>query len=207
MARIVKKPEKRRKEILAAARELFKTKEYEKVTMQELMDTLNIAKGTIYHYFPSKENLLESVVEDLINEELKRKKQLLKSRRCRNLNALEKFRVLVTSDTMAEEDEQILESLHRPGNTLIHTRQLGSYLIKLAPIFAGVIDEGCDQGIFKTEHPLECAEFMLAGFQFLTDLGFYPWSQEQLGRRIKAFPSLIEAQLGAPKGSFSFLAE
>jgi hypothetical protein len=138
---------------------------------------------------------------------LKRKKKLLKSRRFLNLNALEKFRVLVTSDTMAEEDEQILKSLHHPGNTLIHTRQLGSYLIKLAPIFAAVIEEGCDQGLFKSEHPRECAEFMLAGFQFLTDLGFYPWSQAQLARRMKAFPSLIEAQLSAPKGSFSFLTE
>ncbi len=207
MTRIVKKPDERRKEIIHAARELFNTKAYEKVTMQELMDKLNIAKGTIYHYFSSKEDLLESVVEDLINEELQRKKQLLKSRRCRNLNALEKFRVLVTSDTMAEEDLQILKNLHHPGNTLIHTRQLGSYLIQLAPIFAAVIEEGCDQGVFKTEHPRECAEFMLAGFQFLTDLGFYPWSQAQLARRMKAFPSLIEAQLSAPKGSFSFLTE
>ena len=207
MTRIVKKPDERRKEILHAARELFKTKAYEKVTMQELMDKLNIAKGTIYHYFSSKEDLLESVVEDLINEELERKETLLKSRQCRGLNALEKFRTLITSDTMAEEDEQILESLHQPGNTLIHTRQLGSYLIKLAPIFAAVIKEGCEQGVFKTEHPRECAEFMLAGFQFLTDSGFYPWSREQLARRMKAFPSLIEAQLSAPKGAFSFLIE
>lgn len=205
MTRIVKKPDERRKEILDAARELFKTKEYEKATMKDLMDKLNIAKGTIYHYFSSKEDLLESVVEDLIDEELHRKKQLLKSRRCRNLDALEKFRVLVTSDTMAEDNEEILESLHHPGNTIIHTRQLGGYLIKLAPIFATVIEEGCDQGVFSTEHPRECAEFMLAGFQFLTDVGFYPWSQSQLSRRMKAFPSLIEAQLGAPKGSFSFL--
>ena len=204
MTRIVKKPDERRREILNAARELFKTKAYEKVTMQGVMDKLNIAKGTIYHYFSSKEDLLESVVEDLINEELIRKERLLKSRQCRNLNALEKFRVLVTSDTMAEDDEQILESLHQPGNTIIHARQLGSYLIKLAPIFASVIEEGCEQGVFKTEHPRECAEFMLAGFQFLTDSGFYPWSQEQLARRMKAFPSLIEAQLNAPKGSSAF---
>jgi AcrR family transcriptional regulator len=207
MTRVVKKPDERRREILRAARELFKTKEYDKATMQDLMVKLNIAKGTIYHYFSSKEDLLESVVEDLIDEELKRKKQLLKSRRCRNLNALDKFRILVTSDTMVEENEEILESLHHPGNTLIHTRQLGGYVIKLAPIFAAVIEEGCEQGLFKTEHPRECAEFMLAGFQFLTDVGFYPWSQSQLFRRMKAFPSLIEAQLGAPKGSFSFLAE
>ena len=207
MPRIVKKPDERRKEIIQAARELFQTKEYDNTTMQELMDKLNIAKGTIYHYFSSKEDLLESVVEDLMDEELKRKKELLKSRRFRSLDALEKFRVLVTTDTMAEENEQILENLHHPGNTLMHTRQLGRYLIKLAPIFAAVIEEGCNQGVFSTEHPRECAEFMLAGFQFLTDVGFYPWSQAQLARRIKAFPSLIEAQLRAPKGSFSFLAE
>lgn len=207
MKRIVKKPDERKKEIIQAARELFQTKEYDKMTMRDLMDKLNIAKGTIYHYFSSKEDLLEAVVEDLIDEELKRKKRLMKSRRCRDLNALEKFRVLVTTDTIAEENEQILENLHHPGNTIMHTRQLGRYLLKLAPVFAAVFEEGCEQGIFKTEHPLECAEFLLAGFQFLTDVGFYPWSKAQIERRMAAFPSLIEAQLNAPKGSFSFLAE
>lgn len=207
MKRIVKKPDERKKEIIQAARELFQTKEYDKMTMRDLMDKLNIAKGTIYHYFSSKEDLLEAVVEGLIDEELKRKKRLMKSRRCRDLNALEKFRVLVTTDTIAEENEQILENLHHPGNTIMHTRQLGRYLLKLAPVFATVFEEGCEQGIFKTEHPLECAEFLLAGFQFLTDVGFYPWSKALIERRMAAFPSLIEAQLNAPKGSFSFLAE
>ena len=74
MKRTVKKASERRGEIINAARELFQTKEYEKVTMQELMDKLNIAKGTIYHYFSSKEELLEAVVEDLVDEELKKKK-------------------------------------------------------------------------------------------------------------------------------------
>ena len=206
MTRIVKKPDERRKEIIQAARVLFQEKNYDKMTMQELMEKLNIAKGTIYHYFSSKEDLLESVVEDLMDKELKRKKKLLKSSRCKNLNALEKFKMLVTSDRMSEENDQILENLHHPGNTLMHTRLLGLYILKLAPIFAVVIEEGCDQGVFKTEHPRECAEFLFSGFQFLTDLGFYPWSPTQLARRIKAFPSLIETQLGAPKGSFSFLA-
>ncbi|MDJ0784892.1 MAG: TetR/AcrR family transcriptional regulator [Desulfosarcinaceae bacterium] len=207
MKRIVKKPAERRKEIIKAARELFQEKDYDSVTMQGVMEKLNIAKGTIYHYFPSKEDLLEAVVEDLIDEELTKKWRLLKSQRCRELGALAKFRLLVTADTMAEENEQILDSLHHPKNTLMHTRLLGHYLIKLAPIFATVIEEGCDQGVFRTDHPRECAEFMLAGFQFLTDVGFYPWSQRQLERRFNAFPALIEAQLGAPKGSFSFLVE
>jgi len=65
--------------------------------------------------------------------------------------------------------------------------------------------EGCDAGVFKTEHPLECAEFFIAAAQFLTDVGFYPWDEEQLQRRMAAFPLLIETLLGATKGSFDFL--
>ena len=97
MTRIVKKPDERRKEIIQAARELFQEKDYAKMTMQDLMKKLNIAKGTIYHYFSSKEDLLESVVEDLMDEELKRKKRLLKSRQCSKLNALEAERGKIES--------------------------------------------------------------------------------------------------------------
>jgi hypothetical protein len=63
----------------------------------------------------------------------------------------------------------------------------------------------CDEGVFKTRAPLECAEFMLSAIQFLTDMGIYPWTEEDLKRRIQAFPTLIEQLLQAPSGSFQFL--
>lgn len=207
MARTVKKPDERREEIIQAARELFGSKEYDKATMAELMKTLNIAKGTIYHYFPSKEALLEAVVEDLIDEELFKKEALIEECGRQNLDAVQTIRVLATRDQMAEEHEDILEALHQPGNIVMHARQLGRYLAKLAPIYAAVIRDGCDQGLFQTGHPLECAEFLLAGIQFLTDVGFYPWSNEDIARRMAAFPSLLEDLLSAPEGSFDFLVE
>jgi AcrR family transcriptional regulator len=207
MARIVKKAEERKKEIIQAARDFFREKGQEHVTMQELMDRLKIAKGTIYHHFPSKDDLLEAIVEDLVDEELRRKEALLEKARAGNLKALEKMRLLLTGDNLAKENERILDNLHRAENSEMHAKQLGRYLIKLAPLFAEVVAEGCAEGVFNTERPLECAEFILAGAQFLTDVGFYPWSQEQIVRRMKAFPFLIEAQLGAPSGSFGFLLE
>lgn len=207
MKRIVKKPDERRKEIIGAARHLFQTKEYDKTTMQDIMKYLNIAKGTIYHYFASKEDLLEAVVEDLVDEELNRKKTLINSDDFQNLNALQQIQALITSDTMAEENEQILESLHSAKNATMHTRQLGRYIKKLSPLFASIVEDGCDQGLFHTAHPLESMELLFAGIQFLTDTGFYAWSAEDTSRRNAAFPSLVEAQLGAPKGSFNFLTE
>jgi len=207
MPRIVKKADDRKREIIGAARDLFREKGHENLTMQELMDKLNIAKGTIYHHFGSKNDLLEAVVEDLIDEELQRKKELIESRHFKKLNALEKMKQFVTQDTLAEDNENILESLHHPENAEMHAKQLGRYILKLAPLFAAIIEEGCGEGVFKTRHPLECAEFMLSGFQFLTDLGFYPWTEDQLARRINAFSFVIEDMLGAPEGSFGFLNE
>ncbi|MEE4243639.1 MAG: TetR/AcrR family transcriptional regulator [Desulfopila sp.] len=207
MARVVKKPDIRREEIILAARKLFNAKDYAKATMQDLMQELNIAKGTIYHYFSSKEDLLEAVVANLIEEEVAKKKKILAECRNNNHDALHILKLFSTTDTMAEDNESILEMLHQPGNIIMHTRQLGRYLTRLAPIYASVIEEGCKQELFQTEHPLECAEFLLAGIQFLTDTGFHPWTREEIDRRMSAFPSLLEDLLNAPVGSFSFLGE
>jgi AcrR family transcriptional regulator len=204
MVRTVKKPEERRQEIVATARELFQKKDYENTTMQDIMDALGIAKGTIYHYFKSKEELLEAVVEDAVEEYIAGMEKVLNETEG---TGLDKMRALITSGNVEEQYEKILEHLHRPGNVSMHTQQLAVTLSRLAPLYASAIQQGCDEGIFQTEHPRECAEFLLAGIQFLTDVGFYPWSQEDLTRRAMAIPALVEAQLNAPKGSFDFLIE
>lgn len=54
MVRTVKDPETRRQEIVATASQLFQSKSYKHTSMNDVMDALGIAKGTIYHYFKSK---------------------------------------------------------------------------------------------------------------------------------------------------------
>ena len=202
MVRTVKKPQERRQEIVVTARELFQNKSYESTTMQDIMNALGIAKGTIYHYFKSKEELLEAVVEDSVDKYIAGLEKVLNETEG---NGLDKMRALIKSGNVEEEQGNILEQLHDPGNIGMHTRQLAITISRLAPLYASAIQQGCEEGIFQTQHPLECAEFLLAGIQFLTDIGFHTWSEKQLTRRAMAFPSLIEAQLNAPKGSFDFL--
>ena len=204
MVRIVKKAEVRRQEIVSAARQLFQAKEYEKTTMQDVMDQLGIAKGTIYHYFNSKEELLEAVVENIVEEDLARKQALMKEARG---NAIEKIRILIHAGNMADAHAEILEGLHHPGNLGMHIRQLAVTLMRQAPLYGELIRQGCEEGFFQTEHPLECAEFILSAIQFLTDMGIHPWAQEDLIRRAMAFPPMIESLLKAPQGSFQFMLE
>jgi len=197
------KPVNRREEILKVARNLFLTKDYEKTTMADIMDTLEIAKGTIYHYFKSKEALFEAVIEDIVEKNVKEMTALIKKNSLKS--ALEKIQLLVTAGNISQENEKIIEQFHKPANDALHSRLLAAALMKQAPLYAETIQQGCDEGIFKTKAPLECAEFILSAIQFLTDMGIYPWTKEDLKRRIQAFPTLIEQMLQAPSGSFLFL--
>lgn len=202
MTRTVKNPENRKQEIISAARDLFLKNEYEKTSMQDIITQLGIAKGTIYHYFNSKEELLDAVVENTVAEYIEKLKAVLDKTQG---NALDRMRILIAAGNVADEQSETLEQLHRPGNVALHTRQLAVTFAKMAPLIAKVIEQGCKEGVFQTEHPLESAELLLSGIQFLVDVGVYPWKEEDLLRRSKAIPSLVEAQLNAPKGSFGFL--
>jgi len=202
MVRTVKKPEVRRLEIVRAARTLFLSRGYDQTAMQDVVDALGLAKGTVYYYFPSKEYLLEAVVEDLIDEATEKMQDLVDQAEG---GALDKLEQLVKGGRMQDENADLLETIHLPGNSALHTRLLAVGILKQAPLFAAVIEQGCREGVFRTESPLETAEFMLTGVQFLTDMGIHPWKDGDLARRAGAFPSLLEQLLDAPRGSCSFL--
>jgi AcrR family transcriptional regulator len=202
MVRIVKKPDVRRAEIIKSARNLFQTRDYDKTTMQEVMDDLGIAKGTIYHYFKSKEEMLEAVIEDIVDEAVDKMQTIIDNT---SGNALEKIEKLIAAGRLVDENDGILEALHHPGNSGMHARLLAATLLKQAPLYATLIQQGCSEGLFLTDTPLETAEFILTAVQFLTDRGIYPWTDEDLMRRAHALPALLETQLKAKSGSFQFL--
>ena len=71
MARIVKEEEyvEKRNEILAVAQRLVYTKGYEQMTIQDMLDELQISKGAFYHYFGSKQALLEALIEEHVGRD------------------------------------------------------------------------------------------------------------------------------------------
>ncbi|MFZ1126945.1 TetR/AcrR family transcriptional regulator, partial [Methanoregula sp.] len=65
MARIVKIEEynTKRNEILDAALALIYSKGYEQMAIQDILDELKISRGAFYHYFTSKQALLEALID------------------------------------------------------------------------------------------------------------------------------------------------
>lgn len=201
--RIVKAPDVRRREIVETAMRLFLEQGFEHTSTNDVMKALQIAKGTIYHYFPSKEALMEAVVDQMAEDFVQRRVEAVASTEG---NALVKIEVLFARDHTSEDEARATEELHAPENVKLHTRLLAVLVEKMAPPFGVLIRRGCEEGLFRTEHPDEAAELLLAGIQFLTDDGVFAWDAESIDRRSHAFPSLAEDLLHAPPGSFAWLA-
>lgn len=206
MGRVVKKPEQRKKEIVATAQKLFLEKQYESTSMNDVVQSAGIAKGTVYHYFKSKEELLDAVVESLVDDYLLKLNERLAAQG-EGCGALVKLQVLASALDVSNESAEGLEQMHQRGNAILHLRQLAVLVNRLSPIIAEVIAQGCEEGVFKTVQPLEATEVLLTAFQFLTDAGVYSWSSAELKRRKAAMPGLAETLLGAPKGSLRFLGD
>ena len=61
--RVVKKPEERRAEMVAAASKLFAQQGFVKTSVAEIVSAVDVAKGLFYYYFTTKDDMVKAVVE------------------------------------------------------------------------------------------------------------------------------------------------
>ena len=202
LVRVVKKPDERKRDIVRAARDLFLTKGYDHTTIHDVISLLGVAKGTVYHYFASKEQLLEAVVTDIVADAT----EAAQARMDRSSgNALDRMRMLISAERVPEDTAQVLDHLTRPGNLGMYTRVAVASVERRGFLFGQLIEQGCREGLFQTDTPREASEFILTAIEFLTDRRIYPWTQEELTRRATAIPTLVETLLAAQPGNFGFL--
>ena len=57
-----------RERLLAAARSLFGERGYEATSIESVLDASGVARGALYHHFPSKAELFDAVLADVLVE-------------------------------------------------------------------------------------------------------------------------------------------
>ena len=88
MARTIN-PQKTVDNILKISERLFLEKGYEKTTTQEMVNETGLSKGTIFHHFKSKEDILAGVLEKHSDHTAREMRHWLES--MENLTAKEKI--------------------------------------------------------------------------------------------------------------------
>lgn len=204
--RTVKEHEERRNEILDTAERLFVSKGYMKATVNDILQEIGIAKGTFYHYFKSKEEVMDAIIMRIIHEDVAVAKKIASDS---NIPVLDKlFQILMSQvPKTGGNKEKMIEQFHQPNNAEMHQKSLVQAILHLTPILTDVIKQGIKENIFQTDYPQETIEFLLASAQVIFDEGLFHWQPHEVMQRAKAFISIMETTLGAEKGSFGYILD
>jgi AcrR family transcriptional regulator len=203
----------RREAFLDVAQRLVQTKGYEAMSIQDLLDELEASKGAFYHYFDSKQALLEAVVERFADGAMASLAPVLDDPGLAALTKLERVFAGI-ANLKAEQKElmlAIIEVWNSDGNAIVRekVRRLSERI--MIPLFSAVVKQGLDEGTVHVDSPDQTAAVLVSlmlGFQQqATDLfiarqsGAIPF--EDVQRSVAAHTEAFERILGIPKGSLT----
>jgi AcrR family transcriptional regulator len=217
MARTVKEEEYavKRKEIIAAAQRLIYTKGYEQMSIQDILNELQISKGAFYHYFDSKQTLLEALIEEM---RIEAEPVIMPIINDPDLPALDKLHRFF--DTAARwktaRKNYILSLVHvwyADENAIVRQKTLASQFKWAAPQIEVIIRQGVQEGVFDTPFPDQIGELVLALLYHIGDaMVELIFSGEEkaielahAAKLVAAYNDALERVLGAPAGSVSLM--
>lgn len=204
MSRSNKDFNNKRNELLEKIWDIFIVSGYENTTLSFIIKTLDISKGSFYHYFASKEECADAAIEMRVQawiEEITKKT-------AKELKTIEKFKkMILTGREIMNTDSEQNEKINSPSNLVFHEKLLVSITKKLAPLYAEIISQGTAEKIFNVKYPLESAEMILTLSNFYLDADLFKWDKEIIELKVAAFKEALERILGAKKDLFSFTSE
>lgn len=178
--RIMKEPEERKQEILDTAMRLFYEKGYEKTSITDIAKAIGVAQGLCYRYFPSKEALFDSAI-DQYAEELAEKFTIPQGNKVLSLKE-----VLETMPIMVEtEDTNYYKVLHVVENKKFHDQLALKVCEKLLKPVTVLLENAQNNGEIHIDDIYAAATFCVYGQLGILLDNHVP--TEEKGQRIRAF--------------------
>ena len=162
--RVTKVPEERKQELIDTAERLFLEKGYEQTTVADIVREIEVAQGTFYYYFSSKEKILEAIIEKDITALEEDVRQIMSRE---DANAAIKLNAVVNSIIgISTSRREIMNYLHEESNAVMHEKMERHTIERLVPLMTRVVAEGTHAGIFDVQYPTESVEFLLASLVY-----------------------------------------
>lgn len=149
--------------ILGSALELFSQKGYDKATIEDIVTNIGISKGAFYHYFKSKEDVVEAIADQYVDNIMGIIDEML---RIEGLNPLEKLNkwievVQIKKKTRENERAVVKKVLKREENLFLENKITNKIKEKFTPRLKVLIDQGVEEGYFDVSNTQEFSEFFM----------------------------------------------
>jgi AcrR family transcriptional regulator len=205
----------RREAFTDAAQRLIQSRGYEQLSLQDVIDEVGASKGAFYHYFSSKETLLEAVIERMTDAALEVMTPIANDR---ELTAIAKLQLVFT--TLAawkgERKEFFVELLQvwmSAPNSVVREHFRREVVARITPLFTTIVRQGAAEGSFTPTSPDGAAAVVVALMLGLNELATQLFLARQANSvtfdevvtTLAAYTEAFERILGLPAGSWAML--
>jgi AcrR family transcriptional regulator len=205
----------RRRAILDVALRLMHDKGYDRMTIQDVLTELQMSKGALYHYFDSKQALLEGIVDSMSDDGAAALRAVVNEPQ---RSAVEKLHAYFETSTAWKTQnltavQTTMRLWHDENNALLRQKLSQDAMRSTTPLLEAIIRQGCDEGAFDTGHPHEAAIIITGMGLHLADAIIDAMAKDgskgiDVSRAntqgvIAAYTDAFERILGAPKGSLT----
>lgn len=217
MARVSKDPEVRRDEIITNAALLFTRKGYTTTSVKDIVEQVGVAKGTFYHYFSSKKDVLDAIVKDYSNQLLTSLKQVTQNSELTPSQKWVQAFQLINQWKLARKEEMLELSriLMREENLLLLSELERQTRKDLIPDLVQIVEEGKNEGCFEVQSPEDAVEISLS---IVSSIRTTIWEALEypekfydpaavIWRKMQAIQTAIERLLQARQGSLPIIDE
>ncbi len=207
--RVVKSAADRQDEILDVAQQLFVRQGYVQTTVQSIIDGVGIAKGTFYHHFRSKSDVLDALVVRLIHQLPPLVQPLLDDPGLGAIDVFIAFHARVNA-WKVERATLMLEldrALHAGTNSRLLEGLRETTREVVVPVLVRIVERGVSEGVFDTPTAQLTADIVwtiVDGLSRSLAAAYHqrpPAVLAALQAIHTAHAQAVERVLGAPRGS------
>jgi AcrR family transcriptional regulator len=159
----MKKGDIKRVQILDTAEKLFFEQGYDRTSVQDILNALQMSKGGFYHYFDAKDSVLKAVSERRAQSRFDQLNAAIYGLR---RSPVEKLNMILAMANLFEAEEApfaalMLKLCYRDKDASMNAHRRRILVDRLLPTLNDVIAEGVADGSFHTRHPMEIGRLLL----------------------------------------------
>ena len=190
-------------QILDALSSLLSDKRFQSITVSEIAQAAGIGKGSIYYYFPSKEAILEALVERNYKKPLETASNLVNQT---DVSPFTRLAMIFQACRDSSSAFSAKQTEAAPQETaFLRQKYMRHIMEQLKPVLTAIMEQGIEQGIIQFDYPAALAEIVLIVLTVKVDNSLAPASPEEIADTIRGLISLLEKGTGNPEGSLNFL--
>lgn len=191
--------------ILDALQRLLLERSVQTISVSDIAQAAGIGKGSIYYYFPSKDAIVEALVQRSYEAPLKTAQSLSARTDIPPFTRMAMIFKACRSSSTEYSKSEARTGAGAQEKAFLHQTYMNHLITELKPVLAEIIRQGIQAGEIHFDRPDELAEMVLIILTVKIDNTLIPSAKEEIEGTIAALVSLLEKGTENPPGSLDFL--